>query len=734
MQPFVSDYQDLKRGNRSFESFAVWAADAYLWHGPAGTQALRVGRVSGNFFATFGVLPTLGRLFSAQDDTASAPRTVVLPYLTWLRDFGARTDVIGKSITLDNTSYIVIGVLPRTFQFAPRAAELWVTIHDLGACENDRACRVYSGVARLKDGFNLAAASTEMRTTAARLEKQYPESNKDQSASVLSFRQSITGDLRPVLLTLFTGATLLLLIALTNTATLLLVRGEARRHEMAVRNALGASFPRLLRQLGGEAALLVLVSIPLGLGASWAAVHLFAPIIPERLLRAMPFFTAVELDGHVLLFVCLIALIAWLTCTLALATRLSRTSQPPGFSSGVRISRSHWRGMGSSLVSAEVALAVTLLVSAGLLSKSLYRILHVDLNFNPSHLATLEIDANTGYDTPAQQLALTHNLVEAVSAVPGVRSTATVRSVLPVSCYCDSAPYRVLGQEWNPSQPPVLSRTVSSDYLQTLQAPLLRGRYFSPADDAAHPAAVIINAAMARQYFPNQDPIEQTIGDAQLSPASLRLVVGVIQDIHEGALSDPSVPAAYFPAEQNPAQTFFLVARTTLSATVALPSIVTAVHRAAPQVGVRNEATMDQHIHDSPAAYFRSISAVLLAGFSACAIVLGAVGLYGVISYSVAQREREIGIRMALGAQRSQIGQLILGEGTKVVAAGLLFGMAATIITGRFLGSLLFAVHPWDPLVLTLVISVLTLVSLIAAWLPARRAAAVNPNEALRRG
>ena len=725
------DYQDWKSANTVFQSFDIWEADHYLWRNSAGVESLRAGRVSGGFFQTLGVTPMLGRLFTAADDSPGAARTVVLPYGTWQRLFGGRADILGQSITLDDNSYTVIGVLPRNFQFAPRAAELWVTIHDLGNCETNRECRSFSGLARLKDGVTISTALANASTIASQLQKQFPQSNQGQGALVIPLSDSITGEIRPILLILLTGAVVLLLIACVNIASLLLVRAEIRRREMAVRSALGASFVRLTRQLVLEAALLVAVSVCIGVGATWGAVNLLAALIPERVVRGMPFFQTIGVDHRVLLFAAVVSLAALAVCTAAPMSRLSLTDLSAGLANGARSSSGAWRRFGANLVVVELTLAIGLLAAAGLLGKSFYRILHVDLNFNPDHLATLEIDANTGYDTPARGLALTRGLMEAVSPVPGVQAAGTVGS-LPVTCNCGAVPYRVEGRPWSGTQEEAESNTVSAGYMATIQARLLKGRLFTDTDDTSHPPVVLINRIMAQQFFHGEDPVGQTIGDEHLSSSSLHQVIGVVDDIREGALDDSLAPAVYFSVNQNPGNSFFLVLRTAQDPIAALPAIVAAIHRLDLGIGVRNEFTMVEHIHDSQASYLHSSAAWFVGGFAVCALLLGVIGLYGVIAYSVSQRTREIGVRMALGAQRSSIGRLILGEAAFLVLFGLLFGIPASFFIGRLLRNLLFGVSSWDLSVLTGVSAALAAATLIAAWIPARRAASTDPIEALR--
>jgi len=725
------DYLDWKRSNSVFRSFEIWQANAYLMRSSAGVESLRVARVSGGFFNTLGVAPQLGRLFTPVDDTPAAQRTVVLPFPTWQRYFGVRSDVIGQPVTLDNNTYTVIGVLPRSFYFAPRAAELWVPIHDLSSCEKDRGCRPFFGLARLKDGVSIASALSNTNAIAGQLEKQYPRSNQGQSAVIEPFRRSIVGDMRPMLFLLLAGSVLLLVVAWVNVASLLIVRAERRRREMAIRGALGASFARLMQGLLIESSFLVAFSASSGLAATWGATGLLAALIPERVLRGMPYFERIGFDHRVLLFAGAVSLVSLAVCTAAPMWRLWSMDLREGLASGSRSSSGNWRRFGSSLVVVELALAIVLLFAGGLLGKSFYRILHVDLNFNPVGLATLEIDANTGYDSTARQLALSHQVLETVKGIPGVSAAGTV-SRLPVTCNCDAAVYRVLGKPWNGEQQQAVSSTVSVGYFAVIQTRLLSGRFFTDMDDASHPAVAIINRSMAQLFFPGQDPVGQRIGDRTLSHDSLREVIGVVDDIREGALDEAIRPAVYYPANQTPGNSSFLVVRTKQDPAQGLPSIVSAVHQIDSGIGLRNEFTMSEHIRDGQAAYLRSSAAWLVGDFAACALLLGVVGLYGVIAYSVSQRTQEIGIRMALGANRSFISRLILGEAANLVIVGIALGSGGSFFMGTLLRSLLFGVRAWDLSIFAGITMILGSAAFIATLIPARRAAAINPMEALR--
>ncbi|MEO8659542.1 MAG: ABC transporter permease [Bryobacteraceae bacterium] len=727
------DYLDFKKTNTSFSSFEAWDASVYLWRGPEGVQAVRSAHVSGGFFRSLGVTAMLGRGFTDSDDMPAAPRTVVLTFGTWQSRFGGRPDILGQSLILDNLPYSVIGVLPREFHFAMRAAEFFTTIHDLNHCQQSRGCQVLEGFGRLRDGVSLDAAMAEMKTIAARLEKEYPESNKGRSARLVPLRDAIVGDIRPTLLVLSSGAGLLLLIAYVNVASLLLVRAESRKRETVLRGVLGASLGRLIRQFVTEGVLLVTVAAAFAIPAASAAIPWLFSLIPERRLRGMPYFRDAGLHPHVLLFAAVISLLAVVVFSVTPVLRLSLSSLRADLAEGGRGSAGTlWKRFGSNLVAAELAIAMVLLASAGLLGKSLYRMFHVDLNFNPANLATLEVDVQgAGYEKSDQLRMLSQRLLEHISAMPGVVSVAHT-SDLPITCNCSSTEFRVLGHPWYGEHDKVLQRQTSANYFKALQARLIAGRFYTEADDSSKPRVAVVNRALAKLYFPGEDPVGRTIGDAELSPKSLAQVIGVVDDVREGDLVEPLVPALYYSFNQETEGTLFLVVRTEQDTALMRPSLVRAIHQVDPNLGVRNEFVMADRINDSPAAFLNRSSAWLVGGFAASALLLGAIGLYGVVAYSVSQRTREIGVRMALGAQRGAVYRLILGQAGSVAAVGIVVGLGCAVPAAALLRGLLFGVQSWDAPTLIGVALALGICALVASYLPARRAASVDPVEALR--
>ena len=727
------DYQDWKKANTIFSSFEAWDASVYLWRSPEGVQSVRSALVTGGFFRSLGVTAVLGRVFTDADDTPAAPRAVVLVYDTWQSRFGGRQDILGQSLMLDNMPYSVIGVLPREFHFAMRAAEFFTTIHDLNQCEQSRGCHGLEAFGRLRDGVSPAAAAAETKAIAARLAKEYPESNRGRSARLVPFRDAVVGDIRPTLLVLSSGAGLLLLMAYVNVAGLLLVRAESRKRETVLRGVLGASVGRLINQFVTEGALLVAAAAALGLPAASGAIPRLFSLIPERRLRGMPYFRDTGLHPRVLLFAVVVSLLALAVFSVTPVLRLSLANLRADLAEGGRgSSGTLWKRFGSNLVAAELAIAMVLLACAGLLGQSLYRMFHVDLNFNPGNLATLEIDRHgAGYETSDQSRILAGRLVERISAMPGVVSVAHT-SELPITCNCDSTEFRVMGHPWYGERDKVLLRETSADYFQVLQARLAAGRFYTQADDSSKPRVAVINRALAKRFFPGEDPVGRTIGDAELSPKSLAQVIGVVDDVREGDLVEPLVPALYYPFQQDTGGTLFLVVRTRQAPAPMMPSLVRAIHQVDPSLGVRNEFVMDDRINDSPAAFLSRSSAWLVGGFAVSALLLGAIGLYGVIAYSVSRRTREIGVRMALGAQRGAVYRLILGQAGLVAAGGIAVGLGCAIPAARLLRGLLFGVQSWDAPTLIGVAVALGLCALLASYLPARRAASVNPVEALR--
>jgi predicted permease len=413
--------------------------------------------------------------------------------------------------------------------------------------------------------------------------------------------------------------------------------------------------------------------------------------------------------------------------------RLSFLDVRAGMADGDRGSGSRfWRRLGANLVVVELVIAVVLLAGAGLLGRSLYRLLHVPLGFDPNHLATMSVMApDTTYKGDEQVIGLYREIVRRVSSLPGVK-TAGMTSMLPVQCNCATDRITFPGRPDHGEHNEVDERHVSPGYLPTLKAALVRGRYFTEADDPSHPRVAIINQALARKYFPNEDPVGQRIANDEMGRPSVWEIVGVVDDVREGALDAESWPAEYFPINQTRQNNFSLVVRTSQDAGAMLPVLVNTLHQIDSNLAVSDETTMTEKIDATQAALLHRFSAWLVGGFAAIALILGVVGLYGVIAYSVSQRTREIGVRMALGAQRSSVYTLVMRQAGWLTATGLAIGLVCSVGSSLLIRSLLFGVQAWDAVTLSLVALLLALASMAASFLPARRAASINPVEALR--
>ena len=727
------DYLDWQKFNKVFRSVDIYGNNGFNLKTPAGAQRVDGARVSEGFFRTLGVAPVLGRDFHAGEDQPGAPATVLLNYATWQKRFGGRPDVLGQTATLDGVSYAIVGVLPREFHFAlAEPSEFWTTLRADGSCEKHRGCHNYWGVARLKDGVSAAAALANVVTIAQQLQKQYPDSNTDRAGYLLPLTEAIVGDIRPILWVLLSGAGLLLLIASVNVASLLLVRSESRRREIAVRGALGASRSRLIRQFVTEGLVLAAAGSVLGLASAYGSMQLLPMLIPKDMMARMPYLLGLGLNLHVLIFAAVISIGAGVLFSVTPTLRLPLSEIGKGLTDGGRgAAGTTWRRFGSNLVVIELAAAMVLLVSAGLLGKSFYRLLHVDTGMEPDHVAAIQVVApESTYAKDEQRIVLERQVLGRAAVLPGVTSVG-ITSDLPVSDGDGVTTFRILGRPYHGETNEVNDRQVSAGYFATLHARLLRGRYFAETEDASKPRVTIVNEALAKKYFPGKDPIGQRIGNDTLEPNSLREIVGVVDDIKEGPL-DMIRPAYYDPFNQSAQSDFAVVVRTSQEEQALLPVLAAAIHQIDPGIATYGAVTMSERIHDSPSAYLHRSSAYIVGGFAALALLLGVVGLYGVIAYSVSQRTREIGVRMALGAQRGTVYQLILKEAAWLIALGIAAGLLCSIAAATLTRKLLFGVGAWDVSTFVAVAVVLAVAAMLASYLPAHRAASVNPVEALR--
>jgi len=701
------DYLDWRAQQQVFDGLAGYGQNQVVWRGTGAPELLPSAVVTDNFFQTLGVQPVLGRDFRAGEDLAAAPRTVLLSYGWWQRRFGGK-NVIGQVLNIDDEPNTIIGVLPADFHFAPAGdPDVWGTLHAQGGLLQRRNLHWLEVVGRLKPGVSRESAAAEMNVIAERLEKQYPQWNDKLRTVIVPLNEVIVGQIRPMLLALLGMVGLLLLIACANVANLLLARAMARRNEMAIRTALGASRARLMALMLTEGLVLSFAGAILGVGLAVLTVKVFVAMIPASLLNNMPYLKHMAIDARVLAFAFLLAAATCVVFALAPALQAAAIELQGALKEGSRSSHSGgWRRFASALVIGEVALAMVLLASSGLLVKSLYRLLNVNPGFDQHNLLGMGVGLTQGrFPKDPDQLQAQQTLMEKLGALPGVKSVGS-SSVLPVSNGGNTSNLRVVGvPSATPQGREANSRTVSRAYFQTLGAELLAGSWFTEADNPTGPQRVIVNKTLADQFMPGLDPLKQQIWFTYSDKEKPRQVIGVIKDIKEGPLDTPARPAIYTPQEAQGRLYFNLIVRTETRPEALLKQVQSSIRQVDPDAVIFQSQTMEDRIQRSPAAFLHRYPAVLAGGFALLALLLGSIGLYGLVAYSVSQRTQEIGIRMALGAQRGNVLQMVLKQGMRLIVPGVAIGIVAAL---------------------------LALVTLAASYIPARTATKVDPMVALR--
>jgi putative ABC transport system permease protein len=729
----------------AYPNFADWQTRAQSFVGMAATYTgsfSRTGvekpeRLEGyvgnwNFFQLLGVNPQLGRLFTEADDHYGAARTVILTHALWQTRFGAEANVIGQAILLNGDSYTVIGVLPPGFEYL-EAADVYVPIGLFLAPDSPLANRGNSaylhGVARLKPGVTVEQANSEMATLGQQLAQEYPKVNEGKSAQAERLQDVMSESVRQSLWILLGAVGFILLIACINVANLLLVRAAERQKEFAVRQALGAGRRRIVRQLLSESLLVAGLGGACGFLVGWWMLQGLIALAPPEI----PQLSRVGLDKTVLLFTLGIAVLTSLLCGLLPALQSSKIDLQTALKAGGRLTTGTGReGMRKALMIAEVSLSLVLLVGAGLLVRSMYNLLNVDLGFNADKLLTMRVSLSEGRYNAGTRCVFYDECLARVRAVPGVRDAALTMS-LPIR-----------GASWSrvfiASDKPVPSRAdlphsdnipVSQNYFETMGIRLMRGRSFSAADTTESAPVVVINETLARGIWPGEDPIGKRLKQSfPENEAPWREVIGVVDDIKLNGVDQPTSMQTYLPYAQEPRPSVGVVVRTHDNPRAVAASVEQAIHSIDNGLPVYSIWTMDQLLSNSLAQ--RRLTLVLLASFAALALLLASVGVYGVISYAVRQRTHELVIRIALGAQASDVLTLILAQGLKLVLLGVALGLVAALALTRFLESLLFGVRPTDPLTFIVIAGALLCIALLACWIPARRATKVDPMVALR--
>jgi putative ABC transport system permease protein len=737
------DFTDWRKHNRSFESIAAIDSVSYNLTGTSDPERLDASRVTDNFFQMMGVGPFLGRTFLPGDATPGAEPLVIVSYGLWQGKFGANRDLIGQALKLNNKNYTVVGVMPPDFQFPsasdlpsyfefPPRAQIWTPLVLTEQRTANRRNRDLAVIARLKPDVSLPQAQEEMTTISLGLEQQYPE-NKGWGVRILPLQRQVVGNVRGVLLILIGAVGFVLLIACVNVANLLLARAVVRHKEISVRMALGASRLRVVRQLLIESLMLALLGGVVGIVLAYAALPLLLALSPTSVLRP----EAIGVDLRMLGFTFLITLATGIIFGMAPALQstklnLNEMLKEEGRGSTVGLHRSRVRSL---LVITEVALALVLLIGAGLLIRSFSRLLDVFIGFNAQNVMTGEVILPpSGYPEKHQQLAFFQQVLERLRGRQEVEQAGIV-SFLPLKGEAGFEKFTVEGQPLPPQgQEPVLSiRVASASYFPTMGIPLLKGRLITDADTDNSPRVAVINEHMARTVWPNEDPLGKRVkvgsGEASHGWEGFSFeVVGVVGDV-KALLDAESKPQIYFSYLQAPLSSMSIAVKADAAPTAvaALRSAVRSIDKDQP---IFNVKSMEQYLSESTAQ--RRFSVVVLSIFAGVAVTLAAVGLYGLMAYSVMQRKHEMGVRMALGAQRGDILKLVLKQGMTLVVIGMVIGLIAAFALTRILANLLFEISTTDPVTFVLIALLLMLVALCAIMFPALRATKVNPLLALR--
>ncbi len=724
---------DVEAQNRSFIKLGGVVLQALDY--TAGNEPVQIqnGHVTGDFFETLGVKAELGRVITADDDKPGNPHVVVLSNALWRRQFGGDPEIVGKTIPLSGNVYTVIGVMPAGFTAPTDNSESWTPVHVSNAlAAKFRGVHFLRTYGRLAAGVTIDQARSDMQLIDKNLAAQYPDENKMRNTVLIPLHESIVGESRRALLVLFAAVSLVLLIACANFANLLLARAAEREREFVIRSALGAGRWRLIRQLLTESVLVSLVGGAVAVLLAIWGTSLLVSFKPENLPRLQE----IGVDLRVLGFTFGLSLLTGIVFGLlpawaAVRGGVSESLKEGGRSSTAGGARQRLRG---AFVVVELAVALVLLVGAGLLIKTFWNLRAVEPGFAADHLVTMRIELpEARYKEPDKQNRFRSQTLESLKSLPGVQ--AAMVSELPLSFdslshdfLIDGAPHIEPGAE-----PSLETRSVQGDYFRTMQIPLRSGRDFDSRDFAEKaPLVGIANEAMVRRYFPNEDPLGKRVRWARSSEVRWITIVGVVGDVKHFGLDLPEEAALYSPYTQAPPwkRWMSLIARTQSDPAAMAQAIKEQVWKVDAQLPVTKVRTMDEVAASSFAA--RRFNMSLLALFAVLALVLAAIGIYGVISYAVTQRTQEIGIRMALGAQAGDVLKLIIRNGLTLTLIGVVLGTAGAIALTRLMSTLLFGVTPTDKLTFIAVSAVLIFVALLACYIPARRATKVDPLVALR--
>jgi len=733
-----ANYLDWRSQSSSFEQMAAYGFRSFTVGGKERPEAIQAAAVASDFFALLRVAPVLGRTFTPDEDRPGEGHVVVLGYNFWRDHFASDRNIVGRGILLDGETYSVVGVMPETFRF-PSWGKIWIPLAWTNETRAVRGNHNYLVISRLKKGVDIRQAQAELSAICTRLEQLYPEDDKGWGAVIQPLREELVGDVRPALLVLLGAVAFVLLIACANVANLVLAKTLARRKEIAIRTALGASRIVVLRQILAETVFLSVAGGALGLFLARFGISLIVKVLGHRI----PGFMQITLDVPVLTFTLLLSVVAGVLAGLIPAVRFTRADVNEALKQGQSRGSSDVRGGGTRrlLVISEVALSLVLLIGAGLMIRSLWELRKVQPGFDPHNVLTMSVPLpRNRYSSPAGQINFFQDVLAHIRALPSIDSAGVIDS-LPLSS--DGGSHQPFSIEGRPvqqmsDQPEVDVRLISPGYLQAMHIPVLRGRNLTDADATGRPGAALISDSLARRFWSKEDPIGRHI-TLTFFPGVVREIVGIVGDVKLDSLDETRpVATIYVPLAQLTVPTqqtwhsfgMTFAVRTNSDPLNSVAAVTKAIREVGPDLPVVDVMSMNDVIAQSVSP--QRFNMLLLASFAGLALILAAVGIYSVLSYTVRRRIREIGIRMALGASNHDVIRLVLADGLKPILAGVALGLAAALALGRVVSSLIFGVRATDPLTFAAVALLLLLVGILATIIPAYRATGIEPVRILR--
>jgi putative ABC transport system permease protein len=735
-QASYPNFADWREQNQVFEQLAAYTDRTFNLTGAGEPERIQGALVSPAFFPMLGIKPPLGRVLLPEEDHPHKVFSVVISERLWRRHFNSDPQIVGQTIRLDSESFTVVGVVPEIADVTglPTDTEVWISMSHSSGFDNRRG-HYLNVIARLKPGVTREQAQADMNRIAGRLAAQYPDSNTDHAVRLVPLQEQLVGDFKLALQVLLGAVLCVLLIASANVANMLLARGAGRQKEIAIRSALGAGRWRLVRQMLTESVLLSTVGGAVGLLLALWGVYLLVAFGPSELPRVKE----IVVDSRVLGFTVSISMLTGIIFGIVPALQVSRPNLNEALKESVRGASSGGgdRRLRSLLVVSEIALSLVLLVGAGLLIRSFHKLQSVNPGFDPQNLLTMELSLRgPDYQENAPVINFYHQLLAKIKALPGVEA-AGIRRYVPIAVDEDFAylSFMVEGRVPDPANRPIAYyNVVSPDLFRTMDIPFTRGRPFDAHDVMKAQNVIIINETLARRYFPGQDPIgkRMTLNDETPNPKEedWATIVGVVKDTKPRELNSEPVAEMYVPFAQDPHRSMAVMIRTTNKPAAMVAAVRREVRELDSNLPIYSIRTMHSVISESIAApRFRTS---LLAVFAIVALTLAMVGIYGVMSYSVTQRTREIGIRMAIGAQPRDVFRMVLGQGMLLTVAGLAIGLAGALALTRLMTTMLFGIKPTDPATFVGVAVVLAMVAVIACYIPGRRATKVDPVDSLR--